>query len=720
MDRGGASDYCHDGSDDAAIIWGDAAVSLTYVEVRPCCPCSWRGGGVAAVRENDNVRRRHPLAAPLEGLTAACVKAQLMRSTLRSLLLGEKNVKNTADARISIQEWSSSITGDQESTGSERQPRPSLLVGGDLGMPTHEEGQENLLYFRSNDPTCTDLWPCHCRGYARAVDLVDCGSPTGTAAAAAAVATATQPPILVSESTFVRVHPIQCGASSSQRCCSFGSANNWKYELTGEMTKPFVPEMEEAVLATQNASTIKEFSLRMKQNLSDPVRIGTTADALEKSLRQKFEQRRRVRSLNASLDCYIGKKPSAPQTIAGQDTQGGDAAACHHSVVPSIFRDGGLLIHSPDHGSGKTCLVELVAHRLGASTYVIRAGPLLAEYGVHADTALQCSIHAAALDASIKGKPVCIILDDLDAFLSTNNASASAGDAANPVEHGIASYLHTLTSSVRNRHELPFPSNNPLYNLEGKRGIVLTVRLCIVAVLTCADDDRRLAMPTLTSMGMYRLPSLTSTTRLTAFRWALAKEQVQLSPELELQLPFLAASAVWARGELFRRIARSIRARSVLENSEAVESETVIATARNVEEAFAEVSSASKKACNVQFLAAENAVENEDDHFGTIGGCQEAKLVLEDALSLDPRRRKLLLSFGLSPPTGVLLYGPPGSGKTLLAKAVARLLRVKGGGGGGGKSSFVGWRFCLDIVDGHCTGNSWVGRTNRGISFSDC
>jgi SpoVK/Ycf46/Vps4 family AAA+-type ATPase len=73
--------------------------------------------------------------------------------------------------------------------------------------------------------------------------------------------------------------------------------------------------------------------------------------------------------------------------------------------------------------------------------------------------------------------------------------------------------------------------------------------------------------------------------------------------------------------------------------------------------------------------AAKPASSQKDDLFGSVGGNTEAKLALREALALDPKRRKLLSSFGLSPPTGVLLFGPPGTGKTLLAKAVAKILQ---------------------------------------------
>ncbi len=54
-----------------------------------------------------------------------------------------------------------------------------------------------------------------------------------------------------------------------------------------------------------------------------------------------------------------------------------------------------------------------------------------------------------------------------------------------------------------------------------------------------------------------------------------------------------------------------------------------------------------------------------------VGGMEEAKQALREAVELPISRPDVFSRFNINPPKGVLLFGPPGTGKTLLAKAVA-------------------------------------------------
>jgi len=100
-----------------------------------------------------------------------------------------------------------------------------------------------------------------------------------------------------------------------------------------------------------------------------------------------------------------------------------------------------------------------------------------------------------------------------------------------------------------------------------------------------------------------------------------------------------------------------------------------------------------------------------DISYEEIGGLHTQIESIQDAVELPFLHKELFAEHKLKPPKGVLLYGPPGCGKTLIAKAVANSLAKKvqaKTGSGDGRAYFLN-------IKGPELLNKYVGETERQI-----
>lgn len=102
-----------------------------------------------------------------------------------------------------------------------------------------------------------------------------------------------------------------------------------------------------------------------------------------------------------------------------------------------------------------------------------------------------------------------------------------------------------------------------------------------------------------------------------------------------------------------------------------------------------------------------------DVSYSDIGGLSRQIEQIRDAVELPFLHPEIYRHYGLRPPKGVLLYGPPGNGKTLIAKAVANSLSQSMGTGKQGSSRYADSYFLN--VKGPELLNKFVGETERQI-----
>ncbi len=111
-----------------------------------------------------------------------------------------------------------------------------------------------------------------------------------------------------------------------------------------------------------------------------------------------------------------------------------------------------------------------------------------------------------------------------------------------------------------------------------------------------------------------------------------------------------------------------------------------------------EIDRADKMKSYGKFGMTDMSAAGEEKSMADVGGYEDVKAELRDAIIMPLEKKEIAYTYGIKPPTGILLFGPPGTGKTMLMRSLAKEL----------KYNFIEVR-CSQIL------SQWYGESEKNV-----
>lgn len=313
----------------------------------------------------------------------------------------------------------------------------------------------------------------------------------------------------------------------------------------------------------------------------------------------------------------------------------------HHPELFQRFNmtpDRGFLLHGPP-GTGKTMLLRAVANETNAHVLTINGPSIVSKYLGETESTLR-----KYFDEARKFQPSIIFIDEIDALVPKRDSDES-GEAESRVVSTLLTLMDGMDSSGRivvigatNR-----PNQiDPALRRPGRLGQELEIGI--------PDANGRRDILNI---------------QLSTIPHQLSQEFVDL----------IASKTHGYVGADLHALCRDAVMRSVkrgLESNQALDE--MFVTEQDLAQAMVDISPSAMR---------EVVLELPKVRWTDVGGQEAVKQQLREAVEWPLQHPGAFARLGIQPPKGVLLYGPPGCSKTLIAKALAteaglNFLAVKG------------------------------------------
>lgn len=283
----------------------------------------------------------------------------------------------------------------------------------------------------------------------------------------------------------------------------------------------------------------------------------------------------------------------------------------------------GLLIHG-SQGCGKSLFAEAIASHLGMKMYSVDSSSLIG--GVYGDTEKNI---LSLFDIATAEAPSVIILDNIDVIVSTNN------DAHN---------LHSRTTS---RLSSLFDDLHRKYTETSK------VDVFVIGITNSIDSiDPRLRRTGRFDVEMC-VPAPTQSSREDIFR-ITTRRVLGVDADSVCDVKAVVLASPGFVGADYVSLAQHVGRKSEDEDAHPAHKDFI--------NALKEVQPTNTR---------EGFIETPNVTWSDIGGLENIREELKYSFILPLTQPKMFEMYGVSPSSGLLLYGPPGCGKTLIAKALA-------------------------------------------------